>query len=127
MNYGEEIERVVEESRWRSAKLREEIADINQRTAEKSRALAERSAGEMRQFWDDHREEFHKAQEQADAEAEKERLAAEERERLEAEAREQRDAIARSMAARRSKDVVAPIDEDDDEESQYYQRKSWLV
>ncbi|WP_280233983.1 hypothetical protein [Nocardia cyriacigeorgica] len=126
VNYGAEIERIVEESRWRSTKLREEIAEINQRTAQRSRALAEKSASEMRQFWEDHGEEIQRAQEQAEAEAENERLAAEERERQEAEAREQRDAIARSMAARRSKDVVAPVDEDD-EEAQYYQRKSWLV
>ncbi|MBF6289196.1 hypothetical protein [Nocardia cyriacigeorgica] len=65
--------------------------------------------------------------ERAEAEHEEQlRAEAEERARLEEEAREQREAIARSMAARRANDAVAPIDEDD-EEAQYYQRKSWLV
>ncbi|TLG11512.1 hypothetical protein FEK35_12520 [Nocardia cyriacigeorgica] len=122
MSYGDEIERIAEECRWRSARLLDDLAEINRRTADKSRELAEQSAIEMRQVWENMTEELEKAE----AEAEKERLAAEERERLEAEAREQREAIARSMQARRSKDVVAPIDEDD-EEAQYYQRKSWLV
>lgn len=43
------------------------------------------------------------------------------------ETREQREAIARSAAARRVNDVVTPIDDDGDEEAEYYRRSSWLV
>ncbi|WP_280471181.1 hypothetical protein [Nocardia cyriacigeorgica] len=133
VNYRAEMDRIIEEAKWQSARLQDDLAEINQRTAAKGQESADRYAVEMRQFWEEAaveleklEAEYEKNREAAEVEAEKERLAAEERERLEAEAREQREAIARSMQARRSKDVVAPIDEDD-EEAQYYQRKSWLV
>ncbi|NEW28656.1 hypothetical protein [Nocardia cyriacigeorgica] len=107
----ERIEQILEAHRRRLAAISEDQEELESR-------LEARSA------------ELFQAMAVADAEAaeaeEKARAEAEERERLEAEAREQRDAIARSMAARRGKDVVAPVDEDD-EEAQYYQRKSWLV
>lgn len=48
---------------------------------------------------------------------------AEEQARADAEARE---AIARSLAARKANETVLPID-DEDEESAYYRRKSWLI
>ncbi|WP_040792074.1 hypothetical protein [Nocardia paucivorans] len=43
------------------------------------------------------------------------------------EIREQREAMARSAAARRANNVVTPIDDDGDEEAEYYRRSSWLV
>ncbi|WP_433661771.1 hypothetical protein ACQPW1_06145 [Nocardia sp. CA-128927] len=115
MSYAEEIERVAEECRRRSALLLDEFEEINRRTADTSRALAETSAAEMREYWAEHAEEVEKA-----------RAEAEEQERLATEAREQREAIARSMAARRANRDVAPIDEED-EEAAFYQRKSWLI
>lgn len=38
-----------------------------------------------------------------------------------------REAIARAAAARRRNSVVAPIDDNGDDEGEYYRRKSWLV
>ena len=38
-----------------------------------------------------------------------------------------REAIARAAAARRRNSVVAPIDDDGDNEAEYYRRDSWLV
>ncbi len=115
MNYAEEVERVIADHLHRAAMLLDEFEEINRRTANSNRELAERSAADMREFWEEHAEEIEKA-----------RAEAEEKERQETEAREQREAIARSMAARRAKDTVAPID-DEDEESAYYRRDSWLV
>ncbi|WP_040837949.1 hypothetical protein [Nocardia brevicatena] len=143
VNYGDEIERAGEETRRRLARLREDMADWNQRIAATSRALTEQSAHEMRQFWTE--QERILAQRQADAEqgrAERDRRDAEERQPRETqavrlrgeaqrpadkEARKQREAIARSAAARRANDVVTPIDDDGDEEAEYYRRPSWLV
>ncbi|MFI6775616.1 hypothetical protein [Nocardia sp. NPDC050412] len=127
MNYSDEMEQIVEEIRRRSTMLLDEFEEINRRTADKDRELAEQSAIEMGRFWEDHAEELAKAKAEAE---EKERLEVEaqtERERLEADAREQREAIARSIAARKAHDVVTPIDEEGDEESEYYRRQSWLI
>lgn len=127
MNYSDGMRHIVEEIRRRSALLLDEFEEINGQTAEKDRELAEQSAIEMRQFWEDHAEEIAKVRAEAE---ERERLEAEaraERERLDTEAREQREAIARSIATRKANDVVTPVDEDDDPESEYYRRKSWLV
>lgn len=126
VNYGAEIEQIGAESRRRIAMLIEELAEINQRSAVRDRELAEQSAAEMRQFSEEYGEELLQEAEQAVAEAEQAQREAEEQERLAAEAREKHQAIARSVAARRAKDVVVPIDEED-EEAAYYQRKSWLV
>lgn len=49
-----------------------------------------------------------------------------EEERRVREAREHRAAIARSIAARRAANVVTPVDQDD-EETEYYRRTSWLI
>ena len=38
-----------------------------------------------------------------------------------------REAIARAAATRRRNSVVAPVDDDGDNEAEYYRRKSWLV
>ncbi|MGW4736725.1 hypothetical protein [Nocardia xishanensis] len=103
------------------------MIEINRRTADKSRELAEQSAAAMREFWEEHGEEIAKAQAEAEERERQEVEARAEQERLAAEAREQREAIARSIAARKSKGVVTPIDEDDDPESEYYRRKSWLI
>jgi predicted RNA-binding Zn ribbon-like protein len=116
VNYAEEIERIGEESRRRSAILLQELEETRQHSAAVERELAERSAIEMREFWEEHAEEIAKAQAEV-----------EEKERLEAEAREQREAIARSIAARKAHGVVTPVDEDDDPEGEYYRRKSWLI
>ncbi|MFD6160126.1 hypothetical protein ACFWF7_27330 [Nocardia sp. NPDC060256] len=115
MSYAEEIERVAEECRRRSALLLDELEQINRKTADTSRDLAEAAAADMREFWSEHSEELEKA-----------RAEAEERERLETEAREQREAIARSIAARKANRDVLPLDQED-EEAAFYQRKSWLI
>lgn len=127
VNYVEEAARLAEEHQRRMAILLDEIIEIQVDTAENGREFSSAAAIEMSRFWEEHAEELAKAEAEA---AEQERLEVEaraEQERLAAEAREQRDAIARSIAARRANDVVTPIDEDDDPESEYYRRKSWLV
>lgn len=45
----------------------------------------------------------------------------------EEELRRQREAVQRSTAIRHAHNTVAPIDDDGDEEAEYYRRKSWLV
>lgn len=127
VNYVEEAARLAEEHQRRMAILLDEIIEIQVDTAENGREFSSAIANEMNLFWEEHAEELAKAEAEA---AEQERLEVEtraERERLAAEAREQREAIARSIAARKANDVVTPIDEDDDPESEYYRRKSWLV
>ncbi|WP_227998599.1 hypothetical protein [Nocardia australiensis] len=127
VNYAAEIERIAEEARRRSAILLEELDDVHRRTAERSHALAEQSATEMRQFWEEKAGELQKAAADAEETERREAEARAERERLEAEAREQRDAIVRSIAARKAHGYVTPVDEDDDPEGEYYRRKSWLI
>ncbi|WP_063039073.1 hypothetical protein [Nocardia pseudovaccinii] len=126
-NYSEEIERIFEEHDRRSRMLREELVEIEQRSAERGRDFVEQMNEEMRTFWEERAEELEKAQAEADERERRETEARAEQERLAAEAREQREAIARSIAARKAHDVVTPIDEDDDPESEYYRRKSWLI
>lgn len=110
MDYGYQIECVVEEYRRGVLRLQSEYDEMKRSlSADDGAALLE-------------------AIERVEAEREAQaRLEADERKRLETEAREQREAIARSIAARKSKDVVTPIDEDDDPEGEYYRRKSWLI
>ncbi|MFE9582198.1 hypothetical protein ACFYO1_37880 [Nocardia sp. NPDC006044] len=115
MSYAEEIERAAEECRRRSALLLDELEQINRRTADTSRELAEAAATGMREFLAAHADEL------AEARAE-----IEERERLETEAREQREAIARSIAARKANRDVLPVDQED-EEAAFYQRETWLI
>ncbi len=126
-NYSEEIERIFEEHDRRSRILREELVEIEQRSAERGREFVEQMNIEMRAFWEEHAEELEKAQAEAEERERCEVEARAEQERVVAEAREQREAIARSIAARKANGVVTPIDEDDDPESEYYRRKSWLV
>ncbi|MBB5914677.1 DNA repair exonuclease SbcCD ATPase subunit [Nocardia transvalensis] len=114
MSHAEEIERIAQECRRREQILVDELAEFNAHIANRSRELAERSAQQMREFWDEYGEELEKAKAEA-----------EEKERLEAEAREQREAIARAAAARKANQFVAPVD-DEDEDDAYYRRKSWL-
>lgn len=45
----------------------------------------------------------------------------------EEELRQQQEAVRRSTAIRHAHNTVAPIDDDGDEEAEYYRRKSWLV
>lgn len=127
VDYGFEMEQLAEQCRRISAGISEELEEINRRAAARSQALVERTRADIDQFMDEHGEEFLKqlaeSQEQERREAE-ERA---ERERREAEEREQREAVARAIAARKSKNVVTPIDEDDDPEGEYYRRQSWLV
>lgn len=122
-NYSEEIERIFEEHDRRSRILREELVEIEQRSAERGREFVAEMNIEMREFWAEHAEELAEAEERERREVE----ARAEQERLATEARKQRESIARSIAARRANDVVTPIDEDDDPESEYYRRKSWLI
>ncbi|MFI6363355.1 hypothetical protein ACIBG0_11470 [Nocardia sp. NPDC050630] len=127
VNYVEEARRLAEENQRRMAILLDEVQEIQADTARGGREFSARATAEMDRFWEDHAEEIAKAEAEA---AERERLEAEarvERERQETEAREQREAIARSIAARKAHDIVTPIDEDDDPESEYYRRKSWLI
>lgn len=139
VNYGDEIERAGDEARRRLARLREDMVEWNQRIAATSRGLAEQSAREMRQFWVEQERVLAQHQAKADQEgkdaeerqlqeAEALRLHEEEAQRLrDEESRPQHEDIARSVAARRANDVVTPIDDDGDEEAEYYRRKSWLV
>lgn len=127
MNYAADIERAAAEARHRSAQLLSELADLHRRTETRGQRLAERSAAEMAQYWEDNAEAIERTL--AEAEEREQREAAEraEQQRVDEEAREQREAIARSVANRRANDVVTPSDEDDDPEGAYYRRKSWLI
>ncbi|MEV5837389.1 hypothetical protein [Nocardia sp. NPDC052112] len=126
-NYSEEIERIFEEHDRQSRLLREELVEIEQRSAAQGREFVEQMNVEIRERWEEHAEELEKAQAEAEERERREVEARAEQERLAVEAREQREAIARSIAARKAKGVVTPIDEDDDPESEYFRRKSWLV
>jgi len=88
--------------------------------------LTAQSRAAMLEFWEVHGEAIARAQAEAE---EHERREAEERaeqERQAAELLAHREAMARSAAARRSGDVVVPID-DEDPEGEYYRRASWLI
>lgn len=76
---------------------------------------------------EEHGEEFRRQVAEIEEQQRREAEERAERERREAEEREQREAVARAIAARKSKNVVTPIDEDDDPEGEYYRRQSWLV
>ena len=126
VNYVEQARRLAEENQRRMSMVMDELQAIQEQTAKSGREFEERLAAEMSRFWEEQAEEAEKTQAEAE---ERERLETEQREQreaLEIEAREQRQAIARSMAARKANDVVAPID-DEDEEAAFYQRKSWLI
>ncbi|RJO72153.1 hypothetical protein D5S18_23590 [Nocardia panacis] len=97
MSAADEIEAIVEHHRRTMARLSEEFEESRSRM----------NAGS---------EELFAAMRRVEAEAE-------EQAREEAEARA---AIARATAARKANDTIQPID-DDDEESAYYRRDSWLV
>ncbi|MGV9820326.1 hypothetical protein [Nocardia xishanensis] len=105
MNYEIEIQSIVADNQRATRMLQEEYEEMRQRLTRNGAELVA-------------------AMEEAE---ERIRVEVEEQERLAAEEREQREAIARSIAARKSKGVVTPIDEDDDPESEYYRRKSWLI
>ncbi|MBF6356214.1 hypothetical protein IU449_16970 [Nocardia higoensis] len=125
-DYRAEMERIIDRCRREAAALENDLAEINRRTAETSAMLTERSRAAMREFWEEHGETIAAAQ--AEAEEQERRAAAEraEQERQAAELREYREAMARSSAARRSGEVVVPID-DEDPEGEYYRRESWLI
>lgn len=115
MSYSQEIESIFEEFRHRSAMLARELDEIEQHTDQVASELEAQAQAEMQQFWEEHAEEIEKA-----------RAEAEEKERREVELREQQDAIARAAAHRRANQNVRPVD-DEDEDDEYYRRKSWLV
>ncbi|WP_040794617.1 hypothetical protein [Nocardia higoensis] len=126
VDYGAEMERIIDQCRRDAAAIESDLAEINRRTAETSAMLTEQSRAAMREFWEVHGEAISRAQAEAE---EQERREAEERaeqERQAAELRAHREAMARSAAARRSGDVVVPID-DEDPEGEYYRRESWLI
>ncbi|MET8775638.1 hypothetical protein ABZV58_11500 [Nocardia sp. NPDC004654] len=112
MSLIDDIEQIAEQYRREMQSTQDELDEWNRSIEERGRELVER--------WEREAVDVEE-KEEADAEARAEQ------ERLAAEAREQREAIARSIAARKAKDVVTPIDEDDDPESEYYRRKSWLI
>ncbi|MEV0293299.1 hypothetical protein [Nocardia sp. NPDC050710] len=122
-----EIELIFEEHDRQARLLSEEFMEIERRCAERERDFQERTNASYQQLLEDHAEEIAKAEAEAEEKERGEMEARAEQERLMAEAREQREAVARSVAARKSKDVVYPVDDDDDPEAEYYRRKSWLV
>ncbi|WP_028479302.1 hypothetical protein [Nocardia sp. CNY236] len=115
VNYGEEARRLSEENRRRMAMLLEEIHDVTEQTAAASREFADRLAADMDQL------RAERAEQTAHSGVE-----VEEKQRPEAAAWARRAAIARSVAARKATDLVTPVDEQD-EETEFYQRKSWLI
>ncbi|WP_067861412.1 hypothetical protein [Nocardia shimofusensis] len=126
VDYGAEMERIIDQCRRDAAAIENDLAEINRRTAETSAILTERSRAAMREFWEEHGEVIAAAQAEAEEQERREVEERAERERQAAELREYREAMARSAAARRSGDVVVPID-DEDPEGEYYRRESWLV
>ncbi|HLS78319.1 MAG TPA: hypothetical protein VK083_16170 [Nocardia sp.] len=126
MDYRAEMEDIIERCRRRSAEIVDDLTEANQRVALADAALADRTRAAAQEFWEEHGEEILAAQAEAE---ERERREAEERaeqERQAAELAAYREAMARSASARRSGDVVVPID-DEDPEAEYYRRESWLV
>ncbi|MFI9506417.1 hypothetical protein [Nocardia sp. NPDC052566] len=97
MSGADDIEAIMDANRRFISQLQMETEERRQRESEEGKEL---------------REAFARAEAEAEAKAQ-----------AEAEARE---AIARSIAARKANENVAPID-DEDEESAYYRRKSWLI
>ncbi|MBF6425646.1 hypothetical protein [Nocardia cyriacigeorgica] len=128
MNYAERAQWLVENAVRGMSQLLDELEELAQETARSSQAVVDQAVADERLRLEREQQEENQVAAATPPHVDDQtgRSAAEERERQAAEAREQREAIARSMAARRSKNVVAPIDEED-EEAQYYQRKSWLV
>ncbi|MEU8896923.1 hypothetical protein [Nocardia sp. NPDC048505] len=123
-NYATEIERIFEEHRRRSVQIQMEVDEFDGRAAEREQAFQDHANTWLTENGEAMRQKLAQAEEQERAEME----ARAEQERLLIEAREHREAIARAEAARRSRDVVYPVDDDgDDPEGEYYRRDSWLV
>ncbi|MGQ4618018.1 hypothetical protein [Nocardia sp. R7R-8] len=115
VDYAEEARQLAAENQRRMSLLLGEIQAINEQTAATGREFTDRLTADMAEFWVAHAADLDQAA-----------AVAEEQQRLQDEAQEQRAAIARSMAARRANQTVTPVDEED-EEAQFYQRKSWLI
>ena len=181
-----EVERIGEESRRYSERMVERMVEAKARREARSRELAEQSAAEMRQFWQEMAEraaepqgpehdrplaadeqgrqgteqtppagrppevEFFRLREKEIERPQDGELrgrqeavvppAGDSRKTAQSDHDEEhptrveqlgdidpREAIARSIAARRRNDIVAPIDDDGDDEAKYYRRNSWLV
>ncbi|WP_328388230.1 hypothetical protein [Nocardia sp. NBC_00416] len=132
-----DIDEIADEVYRRSAARIDELRAANQRVAAENRALIEQSAERIRQTlqhaeagkkeagqdhpadrhgpWGDRVEQFGMPQPDRSRSAELRQQD------------EQREAIARAAAARQDRTVVTPIDDDGDDEAEYYRRKSWLV
>ena len=126
-----DVDEIADEVYRRSSARLSELRAANQRMAAEFQALTEQTAANMRQAAERAEKE---AQTAARSPAEKttaletERPAPVETSRpVAGDVYDQREAIARSAAARRSGTVVTPIDDDGDDEAQYYRRTSWLV
>ncbi|MGV9724581.1 hypothetical protein [Nocardia beijingensis] len=115
VDYAEEARQLAVENQRRMSLLLDEIQAINEQTAATGREFTDRLTADMDEFWTTHAADL----DQAAAEAQ-------EQQRRRDEAEEQRAAIERSMAARRANQTVRPVDEED-EEAEFYQRKSWLI
>ncbi|WP_327149704.1 hypothetical protein [Nocardia sp. NBC_01329] len=130
-----DIDEIAETVYRRSAARLDELRAANQRISAENRALVEQSAQRIRrtlqqaearerqaeEVQSPHREEPWPAQEQQSG-----MLRPAHRTQSE-ELRQQQEAVARAAAARQSRNVVTPIDDDGDEEGEYYRRNSWLV
>lgn len=126
-----DVDEIADDVYRRSSDRLSELRAANQRVAAEIRALTEQTAQNMRQVAEQAEKEAQAAalgpEEQTTA-LEAERPAPMETGRpVAGDLFDQREAIARSAAARRSGTVVTPIDDDGDDEAEYYRRKSWLV
>ncbi|WP_063037153.1 hypothetical protein [Nocardia grenadensis] len=122
----------------RSAARIEELRAANQRVAAENRALIEQSAQRIRTRLQQAEARNHEAAQVSKTDQQEPWTGREQEsstsqpdhraqpEQLE-ELRQQREAVARAAANRQNRNVVTPIDDDGDDEAEYYRRNSWLV
>ncbi|WP_280402600.1 hypothetical protein [Nocardia carnea] len=126
-----DVDEIAEEVYRRSSDRLSELRAANQRTAAEIRALTEQTADNMRQLAEQAEKETQKAarnpEEQITVFGAERSAPVESNRPVAGDVYDQREAIARSAAARRLGTVVTPIDDDGDDEAEYYRRKSWLV
>ncbi|MEV3962675.1 hypothetical protein AB0M34_17525 [Nocardia sp. NPDC050193] len=133
-----DLEEIAETVYRRSAARIEELRAANQRVAAENRALIEQSAQRIRaglqqaealkpeaaQVSKTDQQEPRPGRGQESSTSQPDHRA--QSEQLE-ELRQQREAVARAAANRQHRNVVTPIDDDGDDEAEYYRRNSWLV
>lgn len=133
-----DLDEIAETVYRRSAARIEELRAVNQQVAAENRALIEQSAQRIRTRLQQAEARKHEAGQVSKTDQQELWIGREQEsstsqpdyraqsEQLE-ELRQQREAVARAAANRQTRNVVTPIDDDGDDEAEYYRRNSWLV